>query len=178
MGYVATEFARPGTELGLDVRGRLEPARVVELPFYRRSKKGTNHVTPEELLYTKTHEWVHVETDAAGAKIATVGLSGVRPGAADRPGLHRPARGRPQGDRRRTFGEIESVKAVSDLYSPVDGEIVEVNTALADKLDTLADDPYQAGWMVKIRLADESGLANLLDSAAYQKQCEQEAADH
>ena len=71
------------------------------------------------------------------------------------------------------FGEIESVKAVSDLYSPVDGEIVG-STRLADNLEHLADDPYQAGWFIKIKIADPSGLAELLDEAAYKKQCEEE----
>ncbi len=72
------------------------------------------------------------------------------------------------------FGEIESVKAVSDMYSPVDGEIVAVNSPVTDQLDTLADDPYQAGWLVKIKISDESGLGELMDHAAYQKQCEEE----
>ena len=62
-----------------------------------------------------------------------------------------------------SFGEIESVKAVSDLYSPVDGEVVEVNTPLANKLETLNADPYGAGWIAKIKIGDESGLKNLLD---------------
>ncbi len=74
MGYVPPEYSRLGTELAVDLRGRLEPARVVELPFYRRSVKGTPRVTPEQLLFTKTHEWVHVEQGPAG-KIATVGIT-------------------------------------------------------------------------------------------------------
>ena len=74
-----------------------------------------------------------------------------------------------------SFGEIESVKAVSDLYTPVGGQVVEVNSAVADHLDTLAEDPYGAGWLVKIKITDESPLAELLDYAAYQKQCEEEA---
>jgi glycine cleavage system H protein len=73
-----------------------------------------------------------------------------------------------------SFGEIESVKAVSDLYSPVDGEIIEVNSALANKLETLNSDPYGAGWVVKIRLSDESALRNLMDYSAYQKMCAEE----
>lgn len=143
-------------------------------------------MTPEQLLYSKTHEWVRVETlpsaeesstsphELAGAKIATVGISAF---AIEQltdlvhvelpePGRHVTA-GEP-------FGEIESVKAVSDLYSPVNGEIVEVNGKLAERLETLADDPYDAGWFVKIRISDESGLSELLDYAAYQKQCEEE----
>jgi glycine cleavage system H protein len=69
---------------------------------------------------------------------------------------------------------VESVKAVSDLFSPLDGEIVEVNTAVVDNVDRLSADPYDSGWLVKIKITDESGLSELLDYAAYQKQCEEE----
>ena len=74
------------------------------------------------------------------------------------------------------FGEIESVKAVSDLYSPVDGVIVEINKALPDQLESLGDDPYGAGWMVKIRVTDEAALGDLLDADAYATQCAEEGA--
>lgn len=131
-------------------------------------------MTPEKLLYAKTHEWVEVNA-AAGAKIATVGLSAFALAAlTDLVYIDLPPVGR-KVTAEEPFGEIESVKAVSDLYSPVDGEIVEVNTAVADRLEHLADDPYDSGWLVKIKVADESGLAKLLDHAAYQKQCEEEA---
>lgn len=134
-------------------------------------------MTPEQLLYAKTHEWVHVDTDDSGAKIATVGLSAFALEAlTDLVYIDLPEVGR-QVSAGGTFGEVESVKAVSDLYSPVDGEIVEVHTDVADNLESLADDPYGEGWLVKIRLGDEAGLAQLMDHAAYQKQCEQEAAD-
>ena len=132
-------------------------------------------MTPEQLLYNKTHEWVHVETDASGAKLATIGLSAFALEAlTDLVYIDLPEVGRElsAGD---SFGEIESVKAVSDLYSPVAGQIVEVNAPVADRLETLADDPYQEGWFIKIRISDESGLAELADYAAYQKQCEEEA---
>ena len=131
-------------------------------------------MTPEQLLYTKTHEWVDVQTDPSGTKVATVGLSAFALEAlTDLVYVELPEVGRPvtAGE---AFGEVESVKAVSDLYSPVDGEIVEVNTALVEQLEHLADDPYQTGWFVKIRITDESGLSELLDYAAYQKQCEEE----
>ena len=131
-------------------------------------------MTPEQLLYAKTHEWVHVETDASGAKIATVGLSAFALEVlTDLVYVELPEVGR-QVEAGAPFGEIESVKAVSDLSSPVDGEIVEFNPDVADRLDRLADDPYESGWLVKIRITDESGLSELLDYAAYQKQCEEE----
>lgn len=134
-------------------------------------------MTPEQLLYAKTHEWVHVETDPSGAKTATIGLSAFAIEAlTDLVYIDLPETGRQlaAGD---SFGEIESVKAVSDLYCPVAGEIVEVNTAIADRLETLADDPYDTGWFIKVRISDESGLGGLLDHAAYQKQCAEEG-DH
>ena len=72
------------------------------------------------------------------------------------------------------FGEVESVKAVSPLYSPVDGEITEVNSDLADNLERLSEDPYENGWIIRVRIDDESSHAKLMDYAAYQKQCAEE----
>ena len=134
-------------------------------------------MTPEELLYSKTHEWVAVESDEAGGKVATVGISGFALEAlTDLVFVDLPQVGR-KVSAGEPFGEIESVKAVSDLYSPVDGEIIEVNQALVDELEILSDDPYTNGWFVKIRMTDESALAGLMDHAAYQRQCAQEMAD-
>ena len=131
-------------------------------------------MTPEELLYAKTHEWVRLDTDSAGAKIATIGLSAFALELlTDLVFINLPEPGQ-QVTAGKPLGEIESVKAVSDLYSPVDGEVVEVNAAVVDNLDILADDPYEAGWFVKIKLADESTPENLFDYASYQKQCEEE----
>lgn len=132
---------------------------------------------PEELLYSKDHEWVAVETDASGEKIATVGISAFALEAlTDLVYIELPEVGR-QVEAGAPIGVIESVKAVSDLFCPVAGEVVEVNVAWNDKLDKLADDPYESGWLVKVKLTDESSLAGLLDYAAYQKQCEEELAD-
>lgn len=132
-------------------------------------------MTPEELLYSKTHEWVRVETDSSGAKIATLGLSAFALEAlTDLVFIDLPEVGRAV-EAGQPLGEIESVKAVSDIYSPVDGEVVEVNSPLADKLESLADDPYEDGWFVRIKISDETGLSSLLDYAAYQKQCEEES---
>lgn len=131
-------------------------------------------MSPEELLFAKTHEWAHLETDASGAKIATVGISQFAVEAlTDLTYMELPAVGR-QVQAGETLGEIESVKAVSDLYSPVDGEIIEVNEDLPDHLERLSKDPYGAGWIAKIKLASEASLKNLMDYAAYQKQCAEE----
>jgi len=128
---------------------------------------------PEELLFAKTHEWAHVES-SGGGKVATVGISAFAVEAlTDLVYMQLPAVGR-KVKAGESFGEIESVKAVSDLYSPVDGEVVEVNSALPNKLETLNADPYGAGWVAKIKLADGAALRNLLDYAAYQKMCAEE----
>jgi glycine cleavage system H protein len=128
---------------------------------------------PKELLFAKTHEWAHVES-TGGGKIATVGISAFAVEAlTDLVYMQLPTVGR-KVKAGESFGEIESVKAVSDLYSPVDGEVVEVNSALPNKLETLNADPYGAGWIAKIKLVDEAALRNLLDFAAYQKMCAEE----
>jgi glycine cleavage system H protein len=129
---------------------------------------------PQDLLYSKTHEWTRLSADATGGKIATVGLTAFALELlTDLVHVELPAVGR-QVKAGEPFGEIESVKAVSDLYSPVNGEVVEVNSALAANLENLAQDPYEKGWFIKIKMTDEGGLDNLLDEAAYQKQCAEE----
>ena len=69
------------------------------------------------------------------------------------------------------FGEVESVKAVSPMYSPVSGTVVDIHSALVEKLESLNVDPYNEGWIMKVRMSDPSELNRLLDWDAYQKQC-------
>ena len=124
---------------------------------------------PKTLLYATTHEWVHVE-GAAGAKTITVGISAHAIEAlTDLVHIDLPAVGTTV-TAGKFFGEVESVKAVSDLYSPVDGEVTAVNSDVAKHMETLSSDPYGAGWLVKIRVANESGLSTLLGYDAYEKQ--------
>ena len=128
---------------------------------------------PQELLYAKSHEWVQVDRKS-GEKIATVGISHFAVEAlTDLVYIELPEVGRTlkAGE---SFGEVESVKAVSDLYSPLSGEIVDVNGDLANHLDQLHDDPYGSGWIMKIKVDDESELSQLLSHAAYEKQCAEE----
>lgn len=132
-------------------------------------------MNPEQLLYTSTHEWVSLEGGPSGS-IATVGISAFAVEAlTDLVFIELPAVGQ-KVQAGTPFGVVESVKAVSDLNSPVDGEIAEVNDAVVQDLELLSKDPYGAGWLVKVRLSDESALAGLMDYRAYQKQC-QEAAE-
>ena len=130
-------------------------------------------MNPDELLYAKTHEWAKVN-DENGAKVATVGISAFAvEQLTDLVYMELPSVGK-QVEAGREFGEVESVKAVSPLYSPVTGEIIAVNSGLPDSLETLNADPYNAGWILKVKLTDETSLSNLLDHAAYQKQCAEE----
>ncbi len=130
---------------------------------------------PEKLLYAKTHEWADVSKDPNGNKVATIGVSAFAvESLTDLVFMQLPKVGR-QVKAGESFGEIESVKAVSDLYSPVSGEVVAVNEQLPNQLEKLSVDPYDAGWIAKIRIDDESSLADLLDYKAYQKQCAEEA---
>jgi len=132
-------------------------------------------VNPEELLYAKTHEWIAI-SEEGGAKVATLGISAFAVEAlTDLVYIDLPAVGK-QVEAEQPFCEVESVKAVSDLYSPVNGEVVAVNEALPDSLETLGNDPYGTGWIAKIKIADESSLANLMDHATYQKQCSEETS--
>jgi len=127
-------------------------------------------VNPKDLLYAETHEWVRVENEG-GAKMATVGITAFAvQQLTDIVYLELPEVGR-RVSAGQEFGEVESVKAVSPLYSPVDGQIVAVNQGLADHLETLSQDPFGEGWIIKVKLSDEQSLAKLLDQKAYEKQC-------
>ena len=121
---------------------------------------------PEELRYAPTHEWVSVDGD-----VATVGISAFAIAElTDLVFMALPQVGR-EVNAGEEFGEVESVKAVSPLYSPVSGTITEVNSGLVDRLETLADDPYEGGWIIRVRMSDPSQVQTLMDHAAYQKQC-------
>ncbi|MFM8890598.1 MAG: glycine cleavage system protein GcvH [Planctomycetia bacterium] len=117
-----------------------------------------------ELKFAKTHEWVRPEADG----VVTVGISSYAVEAlTDLVFMQLPPVGRhvKAGD---SLGEIESVKAVSDLYAPLSGEIVAVNDALPGKLETLGKDPYGEGWIVKIRPSAPAELSGLLDRQSYE----------
>ena len=118
---------------------------------------------PSDLHYTKEHEWVRVEGD-----VATVGIT---QHAADQLGdivfVELPEPGK-RLEQFATFGVVESVKAVSDLFAPVAGEVLEGNPGLATTPEVVNSDPYGAGWMLRVRLSDPAQLEQLLDAAAYE----------
>jgi len=119
-----------------------------------------------QLKFLPTHEWVRVD-----AEMATVGISRFAVDQlTDLIHIDLPAVGATL-THGKTFGEVESVKAVSDLYAPVGGEVVEVNPAVVADVQVLARDPYDAGWLVKVRLHDpKAATTGLLDHDAYQRQ--------
>jgi glycine cleavage system H protein len=131
-------------------------------------------VNPENLLFAKTHEWVAI-ADEGGRQIATVGLTAFAVEAlTDLVFIELPKVGR-QVKAEESFCEVESVKAVSDVYAPVTGEVIAVNETLPDNLETLSRDPYGEGWIARIKITDDNALAKLMDHAAYQKQCAEES---
>jgi glycine cleavage system H protein len=120
-------------------------------------------MVPKDLRYTKEHEWVRIEGD-----LATVGITDY---AAEQLGdivfVELPDLGRVVGQFS-AVGVIESVKAVSDLFAPVGGEVVEANSELVTSPELLNGDPFGKGWMLRIRLADAGQVDGLLDAAAYE----------
>jgi glycine cleavage system H protein len=130
--------------------------------------------TPEELSYAKTHEWVRADGDEV-----TIGITDYAQHAlgdvvfAELPDVGRTLSA---GE---AFGVVESVKAASDVYAPISGEVTAINEALLDAPETINSDPYGEGWMLKLRATDlEADRAKLLDAAGYQQHVEDEASKH
>ena len=125
---------------------------------------------PEQLRYAETHEWVAV-SDEGGRKVGTIGITAFAiEQLTDLVHMVLPKVGKTV-EQGKEFGEVESVKAVSSLYSPVNGEVIAVNSDLPNRLETLGTDPYGEGWMIKVALVGDGGVSTLMDHAAYQKQC-------
>jgi glycine cleavage system H protein len=121
-------------------------------------------MVPGDLRYTKDHEWVRVDGDEA--------VVGITKFAADQLGdivfVELPDVGRTL-DAHATFGVVESVKAVSDLFAPVAGEVTGTNDALSGSPELVNSDPFGEGWMLRVRLADASQVDGLMDAAAYEQ---------
>jgi glycine cleavage system H protein len=119
---------------------------------------------PSELKYHEEHDWARIDGD-----IATFGITWYAQDQLgevvffDPPEIGKSVR---MGD---PYAEVESVKAVSDVIAPLSGEIVEVNDALSSGPEAINDDPYEGGWMVRVRLSDPSEVDSLMDAAAYQE---------
>jgi glycine cleavage system H protein len=124
---------------------------------------------PEELKYTKEHEWITTEGD-----IVTIGITDyAQDSLGDIVYLELPDEGS-SVSKDDTFGVVESVKAVSDLYSPATGEVMEVNDALVDSPEVINDDPYGEGWMLKVQVDGEGALTDTMTSEEYKKYVKEE----
>jgi glycine cleavage system H protein len=127
-------------------------------------------LNPENLLFARTHEWVAWDQQD-GHRVATVGISAFAvQQLTDLVYIELPKVGR-QVKAGESFGEIESVKAVSDLYSPVTGQVVAVNSELAEHLEWFGSEPYGRGWIAKIQTESDAESGELMNYATYQRQC-------
>jgi glycine cleavage system H protein len=117
---------------------------------------------PDDLLYHPEHDWARI---AAGE--ATLGITWHAQDALGELVHYEPPAVGTQIAKDTSYGEVESVKAVSDLISPLSGEVIEVNQSVVDAPEVVNEDPYGRGWLVRIRLADEAELESLLDADAY-----------
>ena len=123
---------------------------------------------PDNLMYATSHEWIRVDDDGIG----TVGISDhAQDALGDIVFVELPELGTTV-HAREEVAVVESVKAASDIYSPVSGEIIEINEALLDAPETVNKVPYDNGWFYKIQLSDEAELEELMDAEAYSEHCE------
>ena len=123
-----------------------------------------------KLLYAESHEWVDL-AEEDGKAVGTIGLSGFAlEQLNDLVYMELPELGR-EITAGEEFGEVESVKAVSPLYSPISGKVIAVHEDLPERLEELNDDPYDFGWIVKVEVSETNSVESLLDHADYQKQC-------
>ena len=122
---------------------------------------------PGELSYTSDHEWVAVEGD-----VATVGITDYAQNElGDIVFVELPKAG-DETIKSEPFGTVEAVKAVSDLYAPLSGEVIEINQSLEEQPELINNDPYNSGWIIKIKIKEESELQSLLSAEEYRSQVE------
>jgi glycine cleavage system H protein len=121
---------------------------------------------PQQLRYTEDHEWVEFDTKTKIAKIGITEYAQEKLG--DVVHVELPAEGF-EAKRAESFGSVESVKAVSDIYTPVGGKVIEVNTSLLDSPELVNEDPYGEAWMIAVQVSDDSGLDKLMTAEQYQE---------
>jgi glycine cleavage system H protein len=124
---------------------------------------------PDDLRYHREHDWARVDGDTA-----TLGITWYAQDALGEIVHYEPPEEGGSVARDESYGEVESVKAVSDLISPLSGEVVEVNSAVTDEPERINDDPYGQGWLVKIRLSEPAEVDDLLDADAYRQLLEEQ----
>jgi glycine cleavage system H protein len=123
---------------------------------------------PDELRYHPEHDWARIDGDQA-----TFGITWYAQDALGEVVFFEPPEVGKEVKKDEAYAEVESVKAVSDVYAPLSGEVTEVNSAVAEKPEKINEDPYGDGWMVKVKLSDPSEADQLMDAAAYKKLLEE-----
>ena len=118
---------------------------------------------PDDLKYHSEHDWARIDGDSA-----TFGITWYAQDALGEVVFFDPPEVGAQVSKDQAYTEVESVKAVSDVIAPLSGEVTEVNDALGDKPETINEDPYGEGWLVKVKLSDPSEVESLMDSTEYQ----------
>jgi glycine cleavage system H protein len=125
---------------------------------------------PSDLKYSREHEWIRIE-----GNLATIGITDyAQEELGDIVNVELPDEG-DEIHKDEAFGAVESVKASSEVFSPVSGKIVEVNEPLLDAPEMINEDPYDEGWMVRIELSDSSELNDLMDAAGYEQYIQEES---
>jgi glycine cleavage system H protein len=124
---------------------------------------------PEELKYHPEHDWARIEGDEA-----TYGITWYAQDALGEVVFYEPPEVGKEVKKDEAYAEVESVKAVSDVYSPLSGEVTAVNETLSDTPEKINEDPYGDGWLVKVKLSDPSEADELMDAAAYKKLLEEQ----
>ena len=123
---------------------------------------------PDDLLYHPEHDWARVEGDSA-----TLGITWYAQDALGEVVFFDPPEPGTEVKKDQPYAEVESVKAVSEVYAPLSGEIIEINKAAAESPEQINDDPYGEGWLARVKLSDPSELDNLMGAAAYRKLLEE-----
>jgi glycine cleavage system H protein len=118
---------------------------------------------PDDLLYHPEHDWARIEGDTA-----TFGITWYAQDALGEVVFYDQPKVGAQVAKDQPYTEVESVKAVSDVFAPLSGEVVEVNDTLSDTPETINEDPYGEGWLVKVKLSDPNETQSLMDAAAYE----------
>jgi glycine cleavage system H protein len=125
---------------------------------------------PEDLRYHPEHDWARIDGEEA-----TFGITWYAQDALGEVVFYEPPEVRKEVKKDEAYAEVESVKAVSDVYSPLSGEVTEVNEAISESPEKINQDPYGDGWLVKVKLSDPSEVDQLMDAAAYKKLLEDAA---
>ncbi len=168
LAYVPVAASEPGTAIEVDVRGKAPRGRGAQQAAVSPERRGVTGVAdesyPEDLKYHAEHDWAQIDGEEA-----TFGITWYAQDALGEVVFYDPPEVGDTVSRDKAYAEVESVKAVSDVFAPLSGEIVAVNELLSDAPENINSDPYGDGWLVRVKLSDVSEVESLLDAAAYKE---------